>query len=176
VPLERSPAQFAVESILPAPYWTRALAREMFRYAGARRFLSTFWESTAMSFRRPGARPLFEWLFDHNYERFLSGTAIIRRSWRGSNGTSILYCFSESDSLPSAIVKTTLVGNTSASPEREAEALRRLVLAREAQAPRFPKFYPSSETIGIHRCFYLSSRGDLFLICWIQTRICSIRS
>jgi aminoglycoside phosphotransferase len=126
VPLQRGTAQFAAENLISAPRWKRILAREIFRRPSMRKFLGRFWKSAGISVRRPGARPLFQWAFKRELEGFSSGTAILRRSWRGFRGASILYCFSESDSLPRAIVKTTSIDNSAACLDREAQVLEAL--------------------------------------------------
>jgi aminoglycoside phosphotransferase len=139
VPLQRGPFQFMVENIISAPLWKRILGREIFRYSSAGRLLGSFWKSAGISVRRPAARPLFQWLFKREPEEFSLGTAILRRSWRGFRGASILYCFSESDSLSSAIAKTTLIENPSVCLDHESEVLEALgpgIRSAGAQVPQ----------------------------------------
>jgi hypothetical protein len=139
VPLQRGPAQFAVETIISAPLWKRILAKELFHSSSVRRFFGAFWKSIGISVRRPGARPLFQWLHKPEHENFPPQTAIVRGSWRGFRGANILYCFPERDALPSAIIKTTSVTHSLASLHREAEVLETLgpgVRSAGAQIPQ----------------------------------------
>ena len=138
VPLQHGPAQFAVERILTAPLWKRILAKEMFRYSSARRILGASWKSFGFSVRRPGARPLFQWLFKPEREESFSGTAIIRRSWRGNRGANILYCFPYGELLPATITKTSIVDDSLSRPDREAEVLETMGPRACTQGVRVP--------------------------------------
>jgi len=139
VPLQDGPAQFAVEKIISAPRWKRILARAIFRSSSARNLFGRFWKSTGISFRRPGARPLFQWSFQRERDQFFLGTAIVRKSWRGVRGANLLYCFTEHDVSPSAISKTTIVENSLACLDREAEILEALGPGVRSAGVRVPQ-------------------------------------
>jgi hypothetical protein len=138
VPIDRKPARFAVDVILPGPSFKRTLARQMLRYSGTRQLLTLFWHSTGMTVRRPGARPLFEWLFQVDPQRPWMGNAMVRTSWRGSNGASIAYGFFRRDVIPSVVAKTVAVGTAAVHLDREAQVLEKLgsgVRCAGAQVP-----------------------------------------
>jgi thiamine kinase-like enzyme len=126
VPLHRGPVSFAVENIIYVPRWKQMIARQLFGSSAVRGRLGSFWKSAAISVRRPNARPLFQWLSNSNHGKEIIESAIIRQSWRGLRGASILYCFPEREALPSAIAKLASVENYSVCLEREVEALEAL--------------------------------------------------
>lgn len=135
VPLQPGPARFAVEEIVPAPPWKKDLAKNLFRYRDIDRLLGAFWNPIGITFRRPNARPLFQWLFQDGE----LGTAIVRKSWRSASGTEILYSFKGVDAQPSAIVKTTSTTARSASIDHEAKVLEQMgdsVRVSDAQVPQ----------------------------------------
>jgi hypothetical protein len=121
-PIERFPGQFVLDTILQKESLKRRLARLMLRFSGTRQFLTSFWEPVGICVRRPGARPLFQWLFQGE-QQSSSGTAMIRTSWRGSKGPSIAYGFSGEGVLPSVVAKIVTAENAS-KLEQEAEALQ----------------------------------------------------
>ena len=155
VPLQRGPAQFAVESIIPAPSWKRTLARQMLRHSGTRRFLSIFWHSAGISVRRPGARTLFHWLFQRTRTEFSSETAIVRRSWRAPRGANLLYCFTDGGLRPSALTKITFVENFSAYPDQEADALENLGPGARSAGAQIPRVLRQEQN-GPYSCLSLS--------------------
>jgi len=126
IPIEYNPARFAVDTIFVSPSIKRTLVRQIFRYSSTRDLMTRFWNSTGITVRRPGARPLFEWLFQHPSQQSRRGSAIVRSSWRGPNGASILLGFSGSDMLPSVISKAVSVASETAHLERESQVLREL--------------------------------------------------
>jgi hypothetical protein len=109
-PIERLPGEFFLDTIMPTPSLKRTLAMSLFRLWGMQHFLSRFWDPIGICVRRPNARPLFQWLFQDK-GRDSSGTAILRTSWRGSEGASISYGFSERAEFPSVIAKTVPLEN-----------------------------------------------------------------
>lgn len=133
VPLQQYPAQFAVDNILPARPWKKNLARTTFSHQAMQQLLGVFWKPIGLSFRRPDARPRFQWLFQGD-----QGTAIIRRSWRGHHGAEILYPFTPSETQPSAIVKTASTKNSSACIDREAKVLELLEAGVRTADARLP--------------------------------------
>ena len=149
VPLQPAPVQFATDVIIPAPSWKKGVAQKIFDFRAALHLLATFWKPVGISFRRPGAPPLFQWIFPGG-----QGTAIVRKSWRGPTGAEILYCFSKSDVRPTAIVKTASNGSTSARIEREAKALEVLGPGVLTAGARVPEILRRAQT---------SQRSSLFL-------------
>src|SRR5262245_57631093 len=104
VPLSPIPSQYAFSKLLPIPQWGRLLVTIGFRFFGCRLFRHIL-PSVGMAVRRPGARPLFEWLFRLKPQADRSGSVVIRTSWRGRHGAVILYRFLDCDDSPSAVAK-----------------------------------------------------------------------
>jgi len=113
VPLSPIPAQYTFAKLLPLPQWARLLATIGFRFFRCDKLFRHILPSVGMAVRRPGARPLFEWLFRLKPEADRSGSVIIRTSWRGQDGAVILYRFVDCDDSPSAVAKMhlTTLGN-----------------------------------------------------------------
>lgn len=139
VPLEREPSQFAVDEIFSASSGKRVFARQMFHYSATRQLLTTLWDRIGISVRRPGARPLFQWLFPGEQYRSSPGTAFIRTSWRESNGAIIAYGFSKRYSVPSVIAKVIPAQNTTTHPNQEAHVLGNLGLEARRAGARVPE-------------------------------------
>jgi aminoglycoside phosphotransferase len=125
ISMERNPAQYTLNAIFAVSTPKQFLVRQMFRSSGIRQFLATFWKPVALTIRRPGARPLFEWLFPSERLQPLPAGAIIRTSWRGMDGANIVYSISGDRNIPSMIAKSTSAYN-SANPDREAKVLAEL--------------------------------------------------
>lgn len=185
VPLQRGPAQFAVENIFSAPPWKRILASEMFRFPGARKFLSLFWRSAGITVRHHGARPLFQWLFKRQREKDFPGAAMIRTSWRGIRGATITYCFTKGDLRPSLVTKTSFGKDSWVRLDREAEILEAVgpcariagahvpqILQKEHHDPRLTLFL--STIHGRPSSDLLASRPGLLvpiltkLVAWLE--------
>lgn len=125
VPLSPIPAQYTFAKLLPLPRWGRLSAAVALRFLG----YGFFWRilpSIGLVIRRPGARPLFEWLFRLNPQTDRSGSVIIRTSWRGQDGAVILHRFVDRDDSPSAVAKMNLTTKTRGNLIREAEILDRI--------------------------------------------------
>ena len=146
VPLQRAPAQFALEEIVSAPVWKRLLAKSIFRYTQSYKLMSISWKSVGISIRRPGARPLFQWLFDRDQDQTDPETAIVRKSWRQSHGAEILYCFTGPGTRPSAIVKTASAKNTSVGLDREAKVLETLSAGLRTAGVEVPQILRKEQT------------------------------
>ena len=109
VPLRRMATDYALRRLIPLDPLKRTAARAL-RVPGIDRL-----GPTSVVFRRPGARPLLEWLWTVRTPR-AACTAIVTRSWR-PNGATVVHRFGDRG-IPDAIAK---VGGGAG---REAAALR----------------------------------------------------
>jgi hypothetical protein len=108
VPLSPIPVRYTCAKLLPLPRWGRQLAAGSFFFLGC----AWYWRilpSIGLVIRRPGARPLFEWLFRLPPQTHGCGSVVIRTGWRGQDGAVILYRFVDGDDSPSAVAKMHLI-------------------------------------------------------------------
>jgi len=131
VPLRRSPARYAFSKLLPIPSWERRLAMIGLRLPGSETLLGNLLPSAGFVARRPGARPLVDWLFRLDRRGTRSGSAIISTSWRGRDGAVILHRFLGCDVQPSAVAKMNLT--TAMADKRIGEAATLASLAPSAR-------------------------------------------
>ena len=139
VPFARSPIEYALSVIAPAPARIRALIGKWFRLPRAAEMLAYLRSYAGLVVRRPGARPVFEWLFGQDEEEGRRGSALIRRSWRGKNGTAVIYRFLEGDKQPSAVAKVNLAIDSSADPYPEVAVLTRIGSRIQGTGIRVPQ-------------------------------------
>jgi hypothetical protein len=133
----RNTGQFAAAALMQAPAWKRILADQIHRYAGTRWLLIMLWPSTGLAVRRPGARPLFHWLFQGEGRPIEPGNGIVRGSWRGSNGAHLVYGFSRENPSPSVIAKTVAVDKAPLL-KQEARVLQELSSSARQAGARVP--------------------------------------
>lgn len=126
VPFTQPTVQYSFSNLISAVAWKQSVLKVWFHLPRAARLLEYLWPSTGLVVRHPGAPPVFEWLFGQDGEECRPGSAVIRRSWRGKNGTAVIYRFSEGDMQPSAVAKVNLASDSSSDPYPEVAALRRL--------------------------------------------------
>ena len=139
VPLSPIPAQYAFSELLPLPQWIRLSATIGFRFFGCNKLFRHILPSVGMAVRRPGARPLFEWLFRLKPQADRSGGVVIRTSWRGGDGAVILYRFLDCDDFPSAVAKMNLTTKTLGNLIREVEILDRLGPSARSAGAQIPQ-------------------------------------
>ncbi len=126
VPLNPIPAWYAFSKLIPTPFLKRCLAMLAFSLPGGEKLLASMLPSIGLVIRRPGGRPLFNWLFQLGGEFHLPGSVVISTKWRGQSGTAVLHRFSGHGALPSAVAKMNLTTKALGNPIREAEMLDRL--------------------------------------------------
>ena len=102
-----------------------------------RRLLTLFWKPLAVTVRRPGARPLFEWLFQGEDLQALPAGAIVRTSWRGEDGARIVYGFPKDRILPSVVAKT-VPAHKAAKPAHERNVLSDLSITARRTGVQVP--------------------------------------
>jgi hypothetical protein len=126
VPLTPIPALYAFSKLLPLPPWGRRLAMIGLRLPGVQKLLGNVLPSVGFVAHRPGARPLFDWLFQLDQEGQRPGSAVISSSWRGQDGAVVLHRFPGWDAQPSAIAKMNLTATMAEERVAEAATLARL--------------------------------------------------
>jgi len=139
VPLSPIPSQYAFSKLLPLPQWGGLLASIGFRFFRCDKLFRYILPSVGIAVRRPGARPLFEWLFNLKPQTGRSGSVIIRTSWRGRDGALILYRFLNRDDSPSAVAKMNLTTKTLGNLNGEAEILDRLGPSARSAGAQIPQ-------------------------------------
>ena len=122
VPLSPIPAHYAFSKLLPLPQWGRLLATVGFGFLGCDKLFRHILPAVGLVVRRPGARPLFNWLFWLRPQAHRSGSVVISTSWRGREGAVIIYRFLNHEELPSAVAKINLTLTRTAAGNRIAEA------------------------------------------------------
>ena len=126
VPLTAVPAQYAFSKLLPLPPWGRRLAMIGLRLPAVQKLLGDLLPSAGFVAHRPGARPLFDWLFQLDHGGQQPGSAVISSSWRGQDGAVVLHRFPGRDAQPSAIAKMNLTATMAGDRVAEAATLARL--------------------------------------------------
>jgi len=139
VPLTTTPAHYAFSTLLSMPSWKGNLAGLWIGLPGATQVLSYLGPSVGLIFRRPGARPLFKWLFTLGAKSGRPGRVIMRTNWRGQDGAVVLYRFSQSDTQPAAVAKVAPVMTSAANHVREAMALSHLGAGACSAGARVPR-------------------------------------
>jgi hypothetical protein len=139
LPFDRISIHYALSTLIPSLAWKRYLVRQWFRLPGAGKLLGYIWPSAGLVVRHPGARPLFEWLFRAGSEHCRPGNALIRTSWRGQNGATLLYRFSDCESLPSAVAKINVNANSLNDQTREASVLAQLSASARSAGAQIPE-------------------------------------
>lgn len=105
VPLHRIPVQYAFSRLISASAWRRWLVLLAVRLPNGDKLLAYVPPTVGLVVRRPGARPLFDWLFRLAYQLNHAGDVIVQPSWRGPDGSIILYCFAGVAEQPIAVAK-----------------------------------------------------------------------
>jgi Phosphotransferase enzyme family len=139
VPLSPAPIRYAISKLLPIPRWGRSLAATGLRLPGVVTLVENSLPSVGLVARHPGARPLFDWLFQLDQHAPGGGSAVIRTSWRGRDGAIVLYRFLDCDAQPSAIAKLNLTTAMAGNRVAEATALAHLGPSAGSAGARIPR-------------------------------------
>jgi hypothetical protein len=91
VPLRPESTAYALSHLIPAPAWKRRLLSAAHTCPAAVQLLEYVLPSVALVARRPGARPLIEWLFRLDGDTARSHAAILSTSWRGGAGSIVVH-------------------------------------------------------------------------------------
>lgn len=139
VPLDPIPIRSFFSKVLPVSRWGRLAIAIGFRVFQWDQLLAHVWPAVGLVVRRPGARPLCEWLFRLDGQDDRSGSVIIRRGWRDRNSAVILYRLMEGEHSPSAIGKVGMSQQLFRRLICEAECLDRLGPGARTAGARIPE-------------------------------------
>jgi hypothetical protein len=106
IPLSPAPARYAVSNLLSLTFRKRLLATVGLCLIGSSKLFQWSLPSAGLLVRRPGARPMFEWLFRLNSEA--NGSVLITTSSRGKEGSVAVHFFPGDAEKPSAVAKIKL--------------------------------------------------------------------
>jgi hypothetical protein len=139
VPLRPAVARRAVRSYTSGLSWRRRAAASLLALPGATHLLGRTSGSVAVVARRPGGRPLFEWLFRAANVPADGATAAVRIKWRAGKGSVVVQAVGPSGQ-PLAVAKATLTaGAPDGRAEREIAALDRLGSAARSAGVAVPE-------------------------------------
>jgi hypothetical protein len=137
VPLEPAPAQHAFRSVVPLVPWKRGVAGTLLALRGARLIASRA-EGVGLVARRPGGRPLLEWLPLPGVGAAERRTAVISSSWRPGGASVVLHPFA-AGAEPAIVAKLSLDPEAEAEHESERSRLARLGPAARRAGARVPE-------------------------------------
>jgi hypothetical protein len=97
VPLDGTAALYAFSKLLPNPPWKRRLALAGLSVPRLLWLFADLWPSVGFAARRPGSRPVFDWLFRYGGDAQGQRSAMMSANWRGPSGSVIVLRFSEGE-------------------------------------------------------------------------------
>ena len=103
IPLSSAPARYAVSKLLSLTFRQRLLAVVGLCLIGSSKLLAWSLPSACLLVRRPGGRPMFEWLFRLISET--NGSVLMSTSSRGKEGPVAVHCFPGHAKKPAAVAK-----------------------------------------------------------------------
>ena len=106
IPLSPAPARYAVSKLLSLSFHKRLLASVGLCLIGSSKLFQWSLPSAGLLVRRPGARPIFEWLFRLNSD--VNGSVTITTSSRGKEGSVAIHCFPGNSEKPAGVAKISL--------------------------------------------------------------------
>jgi Phosphotransferase enzyme family len=148
VPLNHIAVTYAFSKLLPVPRWRRALAIIGLRLSSAEYLLGSVLPFVGLVARRPGSRPIFNWLFKLDGEFHVPGNALLSAKWRGQTGTAVLLRFSDNETLPSAVAKIPLMTTGAAAEVDEAAVIDRFGPGARSAGVRVPQSFSASQIGG----------------------------
>ncbi len=126
MPIDPIPARFMFSKLTASHPWGRRFARLALCLPGGEKLLDSLLPSVGLVARRPGGRPLFDWLFQLDGDLQQPRSVIVRRSWRGESGSVVLHRFTGGGAQPSAVAKMALTSRLAVNCVREAAIIGRL--------------------------------------------------
>lgn len=131
IPLAAGPASYALSSMIPVRPWRRRVALAGLTPSGGP--LVAYGISAAgIVARLPGARPLFEWLFQLDDTEPFGPAAIVTAGRHGDGRSFVVHRLSADGRRPTAVAKLRVSTGRGEGPSDEAELLKRV--AAEARA------------------------------------------
>ena len=124
IPLASGPASYALSSLIPVRSWRRRIALAALASSGGPSLVTHGISAAGLVVRRPGARPLFEWLFELD-DTEPCGPAIVTAGAQGGD-SFVLHRFSVNGRRPTAVAKVRASANPAQAPAAEAEILKRV--------------------------------------------------
>jgi hypothetical protein len=149
VPINPVPARYAFSKLIASRPWVRRLAMMAFCIPSSERLLGSMLSSVGFAARFPGARPLFNWLFQLDGNMGQPRSVVISLSWRGQDGPVVLHRFSGDSAHPLAIAKMALTPAMAINRVREARVLSCLGPTANSAGAQVPQFLLSGQ-IGGH--------------------------
>jgi hypothetical protein len=137
VPLTSTAATYMFAQVLPNPRWKRMLALWALHVRGGGTLVGGFWPSVALTARRPGGRPLLDWLFRLDGDSSERRCGAISAGWRAEYGSAVVHRFSGA-SAPSAVAKV-----SARSRSKEIAALRCVAPVAAAAGVQVPRLLAS---------------------------------
>lgn len=129
--LEPLSASYGFSTIIPLSSWKRLIIKQCFRMPKSAQWLGYLWPSAGLVFRHPKARPLLAWAPAADQADGPVNSAFIQPSWRGQDGTALVYLFHDQNPVAVAKISHTEIGGE--NQVREADAITHLGQgAREA--------------------------------------------
>lgn len=135
VPLAAGPASYAFSSLIPVRAWRRRLALAALAQNAGRLLFSRAYPSAGIVLRRPGARPLFDWLFQLDGSVSDGSPAVVTTGGNGAVRSFVLHRFSGDARAPTAVAKIRAPADPADGSTSEAQTLVRVAAgARKAGA------------------------------------------
>lgn len=156
VPLAPRPARYAFKSVVPLVPWKR-IAAEIGLRAGAGAALAAAAPDVALVARRPGARPLFEWLGLPGGGGAGRPTAVVSSSARPGATGVVVHPFEHAG--PAVVAKLAL--DPAALPSHEAERLVTLGPAARQAGAAVPEPLRSFDLHGLRVLVESRIEGDI---------------
>lgn len=146
LPFSPNPARFIFDALISSPTWKRVFAIQAFRFHTTREMFASLWPYAGFILRRPGARPLYQWLIDLMGGSDSLKDLLLRTSWRGKDGAVYLYCFDSDHQQPFALAKVQRASKPAGSEVGEAEILRRMSPGIERAGAKPPRILSRIQT------------------------------
>jgi Phosphotransferase enzyme family len=107
VPLETHAWRYAFGRLISARPGMRALLRALPSLPSTEGLLTALAPGIGLAARRPGGRPLADWISGVTGEPWRADHAIVGTSWRGARGSVIVHCFTAGQATPWGVAKIT---------------------------------------------------------------------
>jgi hypothetical protein len=137
IPFQLEPASYAFSRLIAARAWKGNLGCVVLRYPAVRRLLGHLLPSAAFVARRPGARPLMNWIGNLDGDMAEPGATLLSASWRGRDGSIVVHRLPD-DRQPGEVVKLNWRTGGAARHGAEPAHVATFGAAAEAAGARVP--------------------------------------